>query len=292
MKKTAILGAVLLCGAAGVFASCSNSKSNNNEVGGSSSAGGDTSTGGGSQGGSTSDQCANPTPEHDADGGLVQVGFTDPSKSVQLGIGAYYAMPNTTFQGHCYTIADKYATDGSTTFPPCGTADTADAPSPPCFTVNTGLCVTQSLGVASGSNVWGAGLGCNLAQEQGHTFIDRADLTGKTNVTVGIYGCSVPPKLQVQLNMHYGTGPSTVDGGTAPGDGYFCKVVDLPKDPDANGVRTITVPISDLTEDCWNPGGPKLDLATMPIEAFMVQVNSDSAKRKNYDFCLSKLSID
>ena len=159
---------------------------------------------------------------------------------------------SSTYHGQCYTIADDYTPGGSTTYPPCGSSPDGGAP-PPCFTVDTGLCVTQNLGIASGSNVWGAGVGCDHKSSLGGTYIGRADISGKTSLTVGVYGCEMPTKMQVQVNMHYGTGPAPVDGG-APGTGYFCEVVNTPK-PDANGISTVTVKLTDLIQNSWDSSG-------------------------------------
>lgn len=297
MRKREIFGILLLGTIGCTVAGCSSDKSNNTSGSGGTSNGGAGATGGkgggadaGGGDSGTNNHCGDPSMrEYDQDGGLMRIGATDPSKSLALDVGAFYAMPSTNYHGYCYTIADNYTPTGSTTptgsniYPPCG--DTG-----PCFTVDTRLCVVADLGVASGSDVWGAGIGCNLSQVMGGTYIGRTSLTGMKTVTVGVYGCEVPSKLQVQLNMHFGTGPALVDGGTN-GSGYMCKVVTVPP-ADANGVHTITVPLTDLAEDCWNDGTPHLDPETMQVEAVAIQINADQAKRTTWDFCVSRLSIE
>jgi hypothetical protein len=215
----------------------------------------------------------------DEDGGLVRIGATNPDKSVTLDVGGYYKMPSTSYQGYCFAFADDFSPGGSTIFPPCGTTG-------PCFTVDTGLCAVANIGIANGSHVYGAAIGCNLKQVQNTTFANYADVSGKTSVTVAVYGCQVPDQLQVQLNV---ANPPMTDAGLY-GDGYFCNIATLSA-PDSNGIRSVTIPIGSFREDCWNPGGPLLDPSSMLVTSLQAQISA-VATQTVWDFCISKLSID
>jgi hypothetical protein len=292
MNKTAFLGLVLLGGVGYCVASCSSdTKSNNNNnaaTGGETSIGGTVSTGGttspttGATGGSTSapnPYCdgANLQPER-FDGGLVQMGGTDPVNSIPLDVGGFYAQSDE-YKGYCFTYADG-KTDGSTIFPPCGGNGNE------CFTKDTKLCVTAALGVAS-SSVWGAGIGCSLNEdkETGKAG-DPVSLVGKTSVSVEVYGCNVPSKLRLQINVD----PPDYNADTDKlMSGYFCQDVTL-SEPDANGARKGTVQISDLQEDCWDKTNRKVDTSKHTAKSIQLQVNAETSK-KNYDFCVSKFEL-
>jgi len=283
MKTSVILGTLGLGLGACAFAGCSSDNKTAGGTGGT-SAGGNTSTGGSSSNGGNSDSgtpqgCpANVTPEF-FDGGLTQVGYSEPTKSVTLGDGGYYEMPNNSkYHGHCFTFADGA---GSTIYPPCG--DTG-----PCFTVNTGLCMTADLGVGS-ATTWGAGFGCNLneASTAGAAAL-FTDVIGMSTITASVYGCSAPPLLQVQLNVV----DPPVDSLGVPGSGYFCNRTATWSKPDADGNITATVQLTDLTQDCWNPGGVVFDPATMHVKSIQGQINAVDGKASTWDFCLSRLSIE
>jgi hypothetical protein len=286
MNKPAILGAALLGTLAYAIVSCngSDNKTTNGTGGQGPGTGGSSSVDSGSPSGGdsgTSDECsdvgASPTFE---DGGLFSIGGTDPSKGVTLAPGGFYAMPSTSYQGYCFTFADNFDPDGSTMYPPCGTTG-------PCFTDVSGLCPTANLGVATGSTIWGGGVGCNLNQKQGAgTYVFDSDVTGKTSITVSVFGCKVPAILRIQLNVR--SMPSR--DAAIPDSGYFCKDATLKRD--TNGMMSGTVLIGDLIQDCWNGTGLKLDTATMKPTSIQVQLNSDTAKRTTFDFCISKMSID
>jgi hypothetical protein len=208
------------------------------------------------------------------DGGLIQIGSSDQSASIPLQEGGFYTM-STKYQGYCFTYDDK---SGSTLYPPCGTTG-------PCFTQATGLCLSAKLGSGSVAT-WGGGFGCNLDQQSGASSALYTDITDKTSLTVGVTGCKIPDQLQMQLNV--ANPPATPAG--IPGSGYFCKRADL-SPPDANGVRSVTIQLTDLTEDCWNDGGPKLDPATMYVVSVQGQINAIEGIASDWDFCVSQLSI-
>jgi hypothetical protein len=208
------------------------------------------------------------------DGGLIQIGSSDQSTSITLQEGGFYSM-SSKYQGYCFTYDDK---NGSTLYPPCGTTG-------PCFTQATGLCLSANLGAGSVAT-WGGGFGCNLDQPSGTSTALYTDITGKASLTVGVTGCKIPDQLQMQLNV--ANPPATPAG--VPGSGYFCKRANL-SPPDANGVRSVTIPLTDLTEDCWNDGGPTLDPATMFVVSVQGQINATEGIASDWDFCISQLSI-
>ena len=285
MRKPVLLGLVGL-GAIACFAlGCSSSQSNNTATGGTSSNGGT----GGTNGGSTSKVTATggascqSTVQYDADGGVVQYGASDPERSVTLDVGGFYSQ-SAEFHGYCFTVSDSTddnLTGGTSKFnPPCGKTG-------PCFTVPSGLCATAQIDKANGAVSWGGGIGCNLAQAQGasNTFVAVA---GKTTMTISVIGCKTPDTLQMQLNV--GNPPYDADAGKY-GDGYFCKVIKLSA-PDANGVRTSTFNLSELSQDCWNPGGPVFDASTMLVTAMQAQISAIDSGPTNWDFCISKWTLD
>jgi hypothetical protein len=196
--------------------------------------------------------------------------------SIALQEGGFYAMPSSSYKGYCFTYGDM---NGSTLYPPCGTTG-------PCFTTATGLCLSANLGSGS-ATTWGGGFGCNLNQASGAgTTALYIDLIGKTSLTVGVVGCKIPDQLQMQLNV--ANPPTTASG--IPGSGYFCNLATLSA-PDANGVRSATIKLTDLTEDCWLAGGPSLDPATMYAVSMQGQINSITGVPSNWDFCISQLSL-
>jgi hypothetical protein len=184
-------------------------------------------------------------------------------------------MPSSSYQGYCFTYGDL---NGSTLYPPCGTTG-------PCFTLATGLCLSANLGSGS-ATTWGGGFGCNLNQPTGTTTALYTDITGKASLTIGVVGCKIPDQLQMQLNV---ANPPASSSGV-PGSGYFCKVADLSA-PDANGVRSATIKLTDLTEDCWLGGGPSLDPVTMKVVSVQGQINAITGVASTWDFCLSQLTI-
>ena len=297
MNKTAFLGWVLLGGISCFAAGCSSSTKNNTTgSGGQSNTGGSTSnstsTGGStttttSTGGGSSlpplCEAGDAGPQHaaDGDGGLIlsQVGETDPSKSIALDVGGYFTSGDA--QGYCFTYADNKP-NGSTIFPLCGTNGDE------CFTKSTGLCVTASLGVAS-SAIWGAGIGCALSQQQsGNDSGKSVSVASKTSISVEVYGCKVPKTMRVQLNIYPPIYEADKD---LLHSGFYCKDVYF-SDPDANGVRKGNVDIAQLREDCWTGTGLLLATATLTAKSIQIQVNSDGTNRTDWDFCVSKLSVD
>ncbi len=295
MNKTAILGAALLCGIGYLAASCSGTKTNNAGSGGANNGG---NTGGSSSQDSGTDAGSDVPAycsqykggiEYDPDGGVIRYGASDPEDSLTLDVGGYYNMPPGPpyqYHGYCFTFSDS--TDNtvggtSTASPPCGTTG-------PCYTVASGLCSTMKLDQAYGSVSWGAGVGCSLHQGQASTATaGYTDIIGKTSVTVGVYGCKVPKVLQIQLNV---TNPPFDDAGVL-GDGYYCNRATLPEHPDANGIYTVTIPMTSFIEDCWNAlTYPVIDPATHTVKSIQVQVSSDPSKATDWDFCISKLLIN
>jgi hypothetical protein len=221
------------------------------------------------------------------DGGLTRIGYTDPARSVALADGGHYVMPNTKYKGNCFTYTDA---GGSSIYPPCGTE--GDGGYRPCFTAASGLCVSASLGPGAAST-WGGGFGCNLNQgTAAGAFALNTDIVGITSITIGVYGCSVPAELQVQLNV---TNPPSDDAGI-PGSGYFCNRATLGA-PDANGVQSATIQLTDLVQDCWlyidaGRGGLALDPSSMNVKSIQVQINAPEGVPSDWDFCVSRLSID
>jgi hypothetical protein len=286
MKKPVLVGLAILGVTACFVSSCSGTKSNNQASGGTSN-GGDTSTGGktspSDSGTDSGTQCV-ATVEHDVDGAVTRYGASDPEQSVLLDVGGYYSQ-SSNLQGYCFTVSDSTDDNlagGTSTFdPPCGKAG-------PCFTVASGLCATAQLDKANGSISWGGGIGCNLAQAQSSSSNTFTAVTGKTSMTISVSGCKVPTTLQMQLNV--GNPPLDADSGKY-GDGYFCKVVTL-SSPDSHGVRTATFNLADLRQDCWNPGGPLFNAATMYVTAMQAQISALDTGTSSWDFCISKWTID
>jgi len=112
------------------------------------------------------------------------------------------------------------------------------------------------------------------------------DVKGKTTLTIKAYGCSIPDQLQLQLNVV--NAPDT-DAGV-PGSGYFCKLAQM-SPPDADGVRTATVNLSDLVQDCWQSTSPAFDAETMLVKSLQVQINAIEGSETRWDFCVSELSL-
>ena len=116
-----------------------------------------------------------------------------------------------------------------------------------------------------------------------------------TSMTISVYGCAVPALLQVQLNVV--NAPTDPDSGV-PGSGYFCNRTTPLGAPDANGIRSATVPLTSLVQDCWITGdagtaaGPVFDPATMNVRSIQAQINAIDGSATNWDFCVSKWSID
>lgn len=139
-----------------LFGCSSSSKNTNTASGGQSNTGGSTASGGtksdaGSPDGSVGgQQCTPGKIAKMEDGGLVDIGATDPLDSMPLQEGGYYAMPSSTYGGYCFTYSDSIDgnTGTSTVYPPCGTSSI-------CFTQASGLCPVANLG-PSNSNNWGA----------------------------------------------------------------------------------------------------------------------------------------
>jgi hypothetical protein len=310
MNKPAIIGALLLGVAGYAAASCSskNDKGTTSTGGQSSNTGGGTSTGGQSSnagggnsatggtstggslatGGSLPFECGHADASAEfGEAGLVRVGYTDPQRSIVLQEGGHYSMPNSgpdsgpdpRFKGYCFTYDDK---NGSTFYPPCG--QDSDGGYRPCFTAATGLCVSANLGLGS-VNTWGGGFGCNLGQVPNGSDL-YVDVLGITSLTISVYGCAVPDQLQVQLNV---VNAPADDAGT-PGSGRFCNRATL-GDPDANGVRSVTVPLAQLQQDCWLTGGPMFDASTMYVRSIQAQVNAIDGRATNWDFCVSQWTL-
>jgi hypothetical protein len=286
MKKPLLVGLTILGAAACLISSCSGTKSNNQASGGTSN-GGETSTGSAtshSDSGTDAGTQCDAKVKYDADGGVIQYGASDPEQSVLLDAGGFYSQ-STDLHGYCFTVSDSTDDNlagGTSTFdPPCGKTG-------PCFTVASGLCATAQLDQANGSISWGGGIGCNLAQAQSSSSNTFTAVTGKTSMTISVSGCKVPTTLQMQLNV--GNPPFDADAGKY-GDGYFCKVVTL-SSPDSHGVRTATFNLADLRQDCWNPGGAVFDASSMYVTAMQAQVSALAASTSDWDFCISKWTID
>lgn len=289
MKHTAILRLVLLGSLGCVCASCSSEKNATNGTGSggqSSTSGGSSSSGGSTLQSTAPDSGATLPPFCDDiaadperfDGGLVQVGATDPTKSAPLDVGGFFARGDD--QGYCFTYADARP-DGSTAFPACGGGTNE------CFTKETGLCATARLGIGS-STVWGAGIGCSLNQPstEGATA-DQISLANRSSISVEVYGCKTPKALRLQLNIY----PPIYDEETETlHSGYYCGDVTL-SDPDADGARKGTIEIAKLREDCWTGTGLLLDPATQTAESIQLQINA-GAQKTEYDFCVSKLALE
>lgn len=212
------------------------------------------------------------------DGGLVQIAGSDPSYSLALDVGGFYAHGD--YKGYCFTYADNKP-EGSTIFPPCGNE-------PDCFTKDSGLCVKASLGMAT-ADIWGAGIGCSLNEDQetGKSG-GPVNVAGVTSISVEIYGCSTPKSVRVQLNVD----PPIYDVETDKlHSGYYCADLAL-SDPDANGVRKGTLEVAKLKEDCWTGTGLAIDTTTQTVKSVQMQVNADSAKKVEYDFCVSKFALE
>ena len=295
MNKPVIVGAILLCSIGYFVSSCSSTKTNNAGNGGADN-GGSGSTGGSSSHAGSASDAGSDVPaycsqyqggiEKDPDGGVIRYGASDPAQSLVLDVGGYYAMPGTTYHGYCFTFSDSTDnTVGGTSqvSPPCGTTG-------PCYTVASGLCSTMTLDKANSNISWGGGIGCSLHQAQASgATAGYTDIIGKTSVTVTVAGCKVPKVLQVQLNV---TNPPFDDAGVL-GDGYYCNQATLPEHPDANGIYKVTITMTSFIQDCWNGlKTPVLDPATHTVKSLQVQVNSDPLNVTNWDFCISKLSID
>jgi hypothetical protein len=290
MKKTALLGLVLTIGAGTFAAACgSDSKSNSgsggqSNVGGSASVGGSGAVGGTNKGGGSS-TTANPFCDGvDAgverfDGGIIQVGGTDPVNSVALDVGGFYDQVK--YKGYCFTYSDAKP-DGSTIFPPCG-GNGAE-----CFTKDSKLCVTTSLGVAS-DVVWGSGIGCSLNEDQTTGKAgDPPSIAGITTLSVEVYGCKTPSSLRLQINVDPPIYEADIDKLHS---GYYCGDVTLSA-PDSNGARKGSIDIAKLREDCWTGTGLLLDPSKQTAKSIQLQVNSDSTKRTDYDFCVSKFALN
>lgn len=290
MNKPVIIGAALLFGVGCFVSSCSSSKSNNSGSGGADSSGGSGATGGAAAdaGSDVPAYCKDYAGgiEYDPDGGVTRYGASDPADSLVLDVGAYYSMPGTSYHGYCYTFSDSTDnTVGGTSkvIPPCGTTG-------PCYTVASGLCSTMDLDVAKSNISWGGGIGCSLhqAQTSGSTP-GYTDLIDKSSLRVGVAGCKVPKTLQVGFSV---SNPPYSEAGVL-GDGIYCNQVKLPAHPDANGVYEVSVPLTNIVEDCWNGlKVPALDPANNTVTNVQVQVNSDTAAETTWDFCITKLLIE
>ncbi len=292
MNKTAILGMVLLGGVGYLAASCgSDTKSTAGaggdtnvggqpNVGGQSNAGGSTSvtTGGGS---TVAPHCdVGATEPERFDGGLVQIGGTDPSNSIDLDVGGFYDQGD--YKGYCFTITDNKnnTPEGSNVFPPCG-GNGAE-----CFTKDSKLCIAASVGVAS-NTVWGVGAGCSLNEDQTTGKAGSpVSVSGATTLSIEIYGCSTPKQLRLQLSVDP---PIYEADKELLHSGYYCADVTL-SDPDAEGVRKGSIEIAKLREDCWTGTGLLFDPA-LTAKAIQLQVNAGTA-RTEYDFCVSKFGLN
>ena len=285
MKKTALLGLVLTLGAGTFAASCgSDSKSNTSGSGGDSSVGGSTATGGSATGGASS---AAPAPHCDNatdagverfDGGIIQVGGTDPVNSVNLDVGGYYDQG--AYKGYCFTYADNKP-DGSKSFPPCGGNGNE------CFTKDSKLCVTTSLGIAT-ADIWGSGIGCSLNEDKTTGKAgDPVSIASVTSLSVEVYGCNAPKSLRLQINVD----PPIYDAvADKLHSGYYCGDVTLSA-ADANGARAGSIDITKLREDCWTGAGLLLDKTTQTAKSIQLQINAD-AKKTAFDFCVSKFALN
>jgi hypothetical protein len=127
-------------------------------------------------------------------------------------------------------------------------------------------------------NVWGAGLGWNLNQEQtdaGAGATNGANLSAFTKIAVGISGAT-GLTLRLQLEV------KNPDGGAST---YYCAALPV------TGTATDGVLLSSLTQDCWNPGGTAFDPATMQPSAIAVNIVTSTGQAYPFDFCITRLEF-
>jgi hypothetical protein len=171
--------------------------------------------------------------------------------------GGYYT--SGTFKGYLYTAAGT----ASTIDPPCGTGT--------CFA--TKACVAGTVPKVSSSTAysaeWGALVGWNIAQEAAPPNPAAAvALDGKTiKVSLTTGSSPLPAGMRVKV--------------TSAGVEYCT---------DLTGA-TASVPVASLRKECWTPGGASLP-AGATVAAVAVQIISDAATDKKFDFCISSLSIE
>jgi hypothetical protein len=163
------------------------------------------------------------------------------------------------FKGYLYTAAGA----ASTIDPPCGTGT--------CFgaTACAKGVVPKVSSATAFSAEWGALVGWNIAQEKmPPNPIGTTALDGKTiNVTLTAGTSPLPSGMRVKVAI----------GGVD-----YCT-------PLTGGVAS--VPVASLKKECWTPGGAGVPAGAL-IDAVAVQVVSDAATNKPFDFCISALSID
>jgi hypothetical protein len=188
--------------------------------------------------------------------GSTGVGPGTATGSIALN-GGYYA--SGAFKGYLYTAAGT----GSTISPPCGTGA--------CFT--TQACVNGTVPKVSSATAysaeWGALVGWNIAQEAAPPNPAAAvALDGKTiklSLTTG--ASPLPAGMRVKVTSAGVEYCTDLTGGTA------------------------SVAASSLRKECWTAGGTALP-AGSTVAAVAVQITSDGATDKKFDFCVSSLSIE
>jgi hypothetical protein len=183
---------------------------------------------------------------------------TGPTATASIALdGGFYE--SGAFKGYLYTAAG----DKATIEPPCGTGT--------CF--GTKACVTGVVPKVSSSTAfsaeWGALVGWNVNQEKmPPNPIETIALDGRTiNVTLAPGASPLPSGMRVKVAI----------GGVdycAPMTG-----------------ATASVPVASLKKECWSPGGEGVP-AGAAIDAVAVQIVSDAATDKPFDFCIATLSID
>jgi hypothetical protein len=150
------------------------------------------------------------------------------------------------------------------------------------------LCVTTSLGVAT-ADIWGSGIGCSLNEDQTTGKAgDPVSIAGLTSMAIEIYGCNTPKQLRLQINVDPPIyEPDPIDKLHS---GYYCGDVTL-SSPDSNGVRTGTIEIAKLREDCWTGTGLLINTTTQTAKSMQLQINA-GAQRTDFDFCVSKFVMN
>jgi hypothetical protein len=163
------------------------------------------------------------------------------------------------FKGYLYTAAG----DKSTVTPGCGTGT--------CF--GTSACASGTVPKVSSATAfsaeWGALVGWNVSQEKmPPNPINAIALDGKTiNVTLAAGSVPLPSGMRVKVAIGGVDYCTVLSGGTA------------------------SVPVASLKKECWAPGGAGVPAGAL-IEAVAVQIVSDAAADKKFDFCISALSIE
>jgi hypothetical protein len=121
-------------------------------------------------------------------------------------------------------------------------------------------------------NAWGALLGWDLNHPLGGVRTG-ADLSAISAVTVGIVGGS---GLNFLLSL-------VVEDPSSGATTTYCAPL-----PSGGGM----IPLSSLTQDCWNYGGAAFDPATMQPSFLTIEVRSDPNRAYPFTFCVTTLLLD